>query len=920
MRQIVTTILFFMFVAFLSVTKTNIIYATEIKGSDYDIVSSIDTYEEDICSTFSRTKNINGVLTKACIFEQGNLSVGKYYDNERRSRVAVSFSKDNNLYPVQMHGDLFECNFFRCLYSEVWDTLINLEVVNGGYGFSPVLYKNFTKNLELVSDTTGKYLDYINPEREIMRPTSNSPGFGVDAAAIGVSNNGKWLITELKGVGIVRFNLSDGTYLRIYPDVLEHRTAPVSSSELAIDNSGKNVFHVGLNAGIGMYRIQGNCGDAKLTNEPLENPCHRDEINPDKIIWSMRYSIAPSFVENESDSVKFYAISTDPYLKYKKVHITGTGNNSSSLSLLSLGDSFTSGEGETDDKYYFPGTNTEKEKCHLSSRSYPYLIGQKLSISANLVRNVACSGAVTQDVIGHAKYQGQRNRLKDLISPTITLDSLRSEAKLYYLPGRVEQQYFVESSKPGAVIIGVGGNDSGLMSKLNECALASTCKWASDPELRSAVGKEIQSLFSKLTSVYAKIKNSSIKSQIYAIGYPQIISSVPACRNLIGTMFNQEERIFINESLAYLNKTIQRAAQNAGVKYLDIEKAFGDHILCEPTKTPAMNGIRFGEDIDVGIIGKYLGNESFHPTPYGHELIANYIKSHVSLEGATTSEREEELGKISSVPLSEYWGSDENYNLAIRHLSTINVSKDDYNYYFKDSMILQNSTVNLKIKDLESNLVISEDNITVSDDSVIEIVKSKLDNFTQNKGIYSLQIKGVSRLGELLMIYDTITLPVNVKNTPPSTPTSHEVNDNIDNTNTNTNTNTNHNNNNIVTENTNNLDKGVNNGIETKREGLFSLAQPLIKSKPFYALFGLTESASMSATSYENSSLNASVDGNKANIKEDAKNIGEVLGAHTIKQASLQKASPKKQIIKYLAFAIITVAVGYVAIRIIKNI
>ena len=164
------------------------------------------------------------------------------------------------------------------------------------------------------------------------------------------------------------------------------------------------------------------------------------------------------------------------------------------------------------------------------------------------------------------------------------------------------------------------------------------------------------------------------------------------------------------------------------------------------------------------------------------------------------------------------------------------------------------------------------------------------------------------------MIYDTITLPVNVKNTSPSTPTSHEVNDNTDNNNHN------HNSNNIVTENTNNLDKGVNNGIETKREGIFLLTQPVIKSKPFYALFGSTESASMSATPYVSSSLNALVDGKKVNIKEDSKNIGEVLGAQTHKQASLQKASPKKQIIKYLAFAIITVAVGYVAIRIIKNI
>ena len=244
MRQIVTTIVFFVFITLIGVVVPETTGAANIKDLDYEVISNFATDHLDECTESRQLKNINGFKANTCIFEQGSVSVGKYYDKKNITRVAASLTTDNNLYPVMIHGELFNCTYLRCLYSEASDTLINLEAVNGSYGLSPVLYKNFTKNLDFISDSTGKYLDYINPEREIMRPYGSAYGFGVDAGAVNISNNGKWMIAELKEVGIVRFNLVDGTHLRIYPDILEHRTAPVSSSELAIDDSGNNPANV----------------------------------------------------------------------------------------------------------------------------------------------------------------------------------------------------------------------------------------------------------------------------------------------------------------------------------------------------------------------------------------------------------------------------------------------------------------------------------------------------------------------------------------------------------------------------------------------------------------------------------------------------------------------------------------------------
>lgn len=746
MRQIVTALflLLLLVLTFLSPPSAG---AISIKDLDYDVLNSYDIDNVEECYYNKQNKTVNHRTVKTCVYENQQVTVGTYYDNRAVGRVAASFTPGGELYPIKINSDWFNCQYNRCIYLSDSDVMLNFENTNNSYIHSLVIYKNFTKNLHIQSDYSGKYFNYNNPERQVLRATPDSPGFAVGFSSVGVSSNGKWVVAELMGVGIVRFNFKEGTHTRVYPDVLEHRTAPVSSSEFAIDDSGRNVFHTGINVGLKRYVVTDNCGDNRLDSSPVSNQCQRYEIKPEKIIWSMNHGTSPAITSN--GVMQFFAKSTDPYLKYKFVQIGDRGSSNSTLNMLSLGDSFTSGEGEVDDKRYVEGTNTPYEKCHLSDRSYPYLVARDLNYATQKTRSVACSGAVTEDIVGHSAYIGQRDRLKHLISPTVLLSDLQDQAKRDFIPGRIEQSHFVGTSKADVVTVGIGGNDSGLMSKLNQCGLPDTCKWADDAVYKNAVKKEIAGLFDRLVKTYKKLKQASPASKVYAISYPQIISPAGDCPELVGLMFNQKERIFINESLSYMNQIINKSSEAAGVNYIDIENSFSDNLLCEKTNTPAMNTVRGGDDVDILGIQKIIGNESFHPTPHGHRLMADAIKSQISTQDFSV--QGQLLDPIELEPLSDYWSGANGRDLTIRHTDLASLDKD-------------------RTKDITSLFEASSEIVftakRLGDDEPEHIVSTKLvqpynivqpifDTDSWGQGIYSLTVTGQSKNSTLLELYSS---------------------------------------------------------------------------------------------------------------------------------------------------------------------
>lgn len=326
-----------------------------------------------------------------------------------------------------------------------------------------------------------------------------------------------------------------------------------------------------------------------------------------------------------------------------------------SLDYLAIGDSFTSGEGDTNDKYYLPGTNQTTSKCHLSKRSYPFLLASWQGFEAKS-RSVACSGATIEDVFGYSIYWGQNQRLKLIGVNSSKLAERQSSALTNFTPGETRQINFIYRYKPTAVSVSIGGNDVGLFDKLRACLMPTVCEWTGGDYL-TQMGREIRGLFDKLTRLYANIQKISSRDTLYAVGYPQIINpSGFFCDPIINYLLSTAERVLVYQSIAYMNQVIQAAARWAGIPYVSIEDAFNGSRLCDLSPS-AMNGLTPGDDMSIMSNNSLLmlGNESFHPTPRGHELIAKVINEAVDLSSPRSGAVSGETWTNSPPPPS-YWG------------------------------------------------------------------------------------------------------------------------------------------------------------------------------------------------------------------------------------------------------------------------
>lgn len=259
---------------------------------------------------------------------------------------------------------------------------------------------------------------------------------------------------------------------------------------------------------------------------------------------------------------------------------------------LAFGDSFTSGEGELSDSFYINSTNSPHNHCHVSSRSYPYLLEAAWGI---VTLNLACSGSRISNV---------------------------QEASRNFITGDTSVWW------PSVVSLGVGGNDVDLMGKLKTCINIGTCEWAKGGIRRSA-GYEIKALYPKIHALITELKTSFSSASFFVVGYPSVINDTAdaPCSMVIGAMLNAEERRYMSESIRYLNQVLRVAAFYAGTPFIDIETAYGGERLCDE-KTSAMNGVRYGDDMaPIPMLSdvKLIGAESFHPTPRGHQLAASSI-------------------------------------------------------------------------------------------------------------------------------------------------------------------------------------------------------------------------------------------------------------------------------------------------------
>lgn len=283
------------------------------------------------------------------------------------------------------------------------------------------------------------------------------------------------------------------------------------------------------------------------------------------------------------------------------------------LDVLAIGDSYISGEGAF---FYREPTDTSRmNKCHNSWLAYSYQKGRKYFPE---VASVACSGAKIEDVDQQSiKYTGQ-----DRVSPQVPWDERQNQTKILenYTPGYRGQKLYVTEIKPRVTLVSIGGNDINFSGIVTSCVdnMPNQSCYPTYNE-RKQLMQQIVSQYTPLKKLYSDIKTSS-KGDVYVMGYPEVAKPGGSCG--LNVRLDAAEVQFSSDLVIFLNKVIKNAASDAGVFYVDSQKALYGYRLCEaPKGNPGMNGVTKGNDV----LHIALGNESFHPTAYGHKLIGNNL-------------------------------------------------------------------------------------------------------------------------------------------------------------------------------------------------------------------------------------------------------------------------------------------------------
>lgn len=291
---------------------------------------------------------------------------------------------------------------------------------------------------------------------------------------------------------------------------------------------------------------------------------------------------------------------------------------STTISYSPLGDSYASGNGAGE---------PIRPLCGGYSLAYPVLLAQYFSLTpvSETFYNEACGGATTWSV-----QSGQLGHVAE--SDVVTLT--------------------------------VGGNEVEFFATLNDCVYhwwdGRGCE-AQMETTRCAI--ESTTLVENYSSlVRAIVQRLKPGAQLFVTGFGAFFNEDTEGCN--GTTFSVKEpyqyltqglRKDLNDLVRLLNTVIQGATIANGAEYVDIDNAFTGHRFCEegvnepdasridtwfynldtenfqlrfPNKATQSHEINFGSQQKVFLAGKSDFEEItrvFHPTPEGHEAIANVI-------------------------------------------------------------------------------------------------------------------------------------------------------------------------------------------------------------------------------------------------------------------------------------------------------
>ncbi len=503
------------------------------------------------------------------------------------------------------------------------------------------IYYHLTKaDMQLIlTDGQGIYYQVSKMPDEIIRdPKTNQP-LQINTNDVVFSANGEWMVANMPQGGLVRINMQDLSVKLFAAPIEPVWFLGIASPPLAISDDGR---YVAANTDI--------WGDGNLKIYDLSTCDSQIDVLPSHAMYCTGKNIwqgetltdqplgkgvvetwpgikHPSQLEfNDDDTLSFVArydaVSSSAY-KIAHFSVTAPGETTHKLGLLGMGDSYISGQGTFK---YTPESDDGNDTCHISPLSYPFLLGK---LYFNSYNSIACSGATTRNISQELDTKANFDTYTGQVKKGVE-EQYRNKPNILanFLPGYIYQQEFASTYLPDAIVLSVGGDDIGFADIVKSCVANSgggTC--FNTYEDRAELVQRINTAYSKLVNTYTTLLDQSGSARIYVVGYPQVAKVGGDCG--LNVHLNNDEILFASQLIDYLDKVVERAAQAAGVFYVDAQHALDGHRLCEPGDK-AMNGFTVGSDagVTVPILNhtvNFVGSESYHPTQLGYELLARTI-------------------------------------------------------------------------------------------------------------------------------------------------------------------------------------------------------------------------------------------------------------------------------------------------------
>jgi GDSL-like Lipase/Acylhydrolase family len=353
----------------------------------------------------------------------------------------------------------------------------------------------------------------------------------------------------------------------------------------------------------------------------------------------------------------------------------GDTNGDCVVRVAILGDSYISGEGShpwprLGSNKYMDGSDVAEglptfNKCHRSWDSWAGRVATDLLPGRPLddVRNratvlesdllpagsrpkadavlfAACSGAKTPDF-----YQPNKAR-----SDGGFFDEPAQVSDVNGTSGSGQLSVFQAGGPVDVVFVSVGGNDADFGGLIFDC-LAGNCIDGDKPANRLQATKDAAF---RVWQTLQLVKQVAPGAEVYMTAYSNPLLPVPGDCGSLGLTAGTQATLSAGASAVFglagvaaagggvyfgggrisapertwlsgtfipsLNAERRRAAQSAGIHYLDNQTMFDGHPICssDPARPPYVNGITFGNDSKT-----VLDSASFHPTIDGYAVWAN---------------------------------------------------------------------------------------------------------------------------------------------------------------------------------------------------------------------------------------------------------------------------------------------------------